>query len=158
MSGFTCAKKKSRFPPYMWAANPDDDVKRTNNGPEAFHSHYNEQFYTAHPSIYISIYIKFRGLNTPATLRRSEERVVYARQQYAQLKSGEITRISHRFVTFYHFKLLKHRDFYYSKCFNWNVIVLSILSAVWNSKLMFFHLLISFWWKYVLKICYEKYR
>jgi hypothetical protein len=33
-------------------------------------------------------------------------------------KSGEITRSSHRFVTFYHFKLLKHRDFYYFKCFN----------------------------------------
>ena len=86
----------------MWATNPDD-VKRTNNGPESFHSHYNEQFYTAHPSIYIFIdvikqiqsttYIKIRGLDTPATHKRSGlEKVMYARQQYAKLESGEITR------------------------------------------------------------------
>jgi hypothetical protein len=69
----------------------------------SFHSHYNEQFYTAHPSIYIFIdvikqiqsttYIKIRDLDTPATLTRSEkEKVVYARQQYAKLESGEKTR------------------------------------------------------------------
>ena len=69
----------------------------------SFHSHYNEQFYTAHPSIYIFIdvikqiqsttYIKIHGLDTPAILRRSEKKkVVYARQQYAKLESGEITR------------------------------------------------------------------
>jgi hypothetical protein len=37
----------------MWAANPDDDVKRTNNGPDSFHSHYHEQFDNGHSSICI---------------------------------------------------------------------------------------------------------
>ena len=38
-------------------------------------------------------YIKIRDLDTPATLTRSEkEKVVYARQQYAKLESGEKTR------------------------------------------------------------------
>jgi len=46
---------ESKFPPCMWTANSDDDVKGTNNGPESFHSHYNEKFYTAHSSIYIFI-------------------------------------------------------------------------------------------------------
>jgi hypothetical protein len=82
-------------------SNPDDDVKRTNNGPESFHSHYNEQFYTRHLTIYIFIdvieqiqsitYIIICFLDTPAT----------------QVCS------SHRIVTFYHFKLLKHRDFFF---------------------------------------------
>jgi hypothetical protein len=63
----------------MWAANPDDDVKRINKGPESFHSHYNEQFYTAYPSNYIFIdaikqiqsttYIKIHGLDTPAMFK-----------------------------------------------------------------------------------------
>jgi hypothetical protein len=28
---------ESKFLPCMWAANPDDDVKRTNNGSESFY-------------------------------------------------------------------------------------------------------------------------
>ena len=100
--------------------------------------------FTLHPSIYIFIdvtkhiqsttYIKIRGLDTPATLRRSQkEKVVYAavckigiwgdNQKYLyQIHGPQVCR-SHRFLTFYHFKLLKHRDFYYSKCIKLNGIL-----------------------------------
>jgi hypothetical protein len=30
-------------------------TKRTDNGPESFHSHFNDQFYCAHPCIYVFI-------------------------------------------------------------------------------------------------------
>jgi len=39
------------FPPEMWAEIPSD-LPKTTNGPEAFHSHYNAQFYSTHPSIW----------------------------------------------------------------------------------------------------------
>lgn len=39
------------FPPEMWAEIPSTFPKTT-NGPEAFHSHYNAQFYSTHPSIW----------------------------------------------------------------------------------------------------------
>jgi hypothetical protein len=38
------------FPTSTWSEVPSL-VRRTNNGPEAFHSHYNEQFYKSHPSM-----------------------------------------------------------------------------------------------------------
>jgi hypothetical protein len=56
---------------------------RTINGPESFHSDFNDQFYSAHPCIYVFIdvlkqiqtttYIKIRGLDNPATVRRTEK-------------------------------------------------------------------------------------
>ncbi|XP_022160431.1 uncharacterized protein LOC111026623 [Myzus persicae] len=39
------------FPPILWATEPSTEA-RTTNGPESFHSHYNSQFYTSHPSIH----------------------------------------------------------------------------------------------------------
>jgi hypothetical protein len=41
--------------PSFWEAAPTPNCKRTNNGSESFHSHYNEQFYSHHPNIYIFI-------------------------------------------------------------------------------------------------------
>ena len=41
------------FPPSLWADPPTLEARRTTNGPEAFHRHYNEQFYTAHLSIFV---------------------------------------------------------------------------------------------------------
>jgi hypothetical protein len=40
------------FPTSTWSEVPSL-VRRTNNGPEAFHSHYNEQFDKSHPSMFI---------------------------------------------------------------------------------------------------------
>ena len=41
----------SKFTPDMWAGIPSEE-KTTNNGTE-FHSHFNEQFYTSHTTIFI---------------------------------------------------------------------------------------------------------
>ena len=42
--------EESLFPSVLWAEAPSH-AKRTNNGPESFHAHFNEQFYCNHPSI-----------------------------------------------------------------------------------------------------------
>ena len=69
----------------MWASKPCSTAKRTNNGPESFHSHFNDQFYSAHLCIYMYVfidvlkqiqtttYIKIWGLDNPATVRRTEK-------------------------------------------------------------------------------------
>jgi hypothetical protein len=63
---------ESMFPPILWSQVPSDS-KRTNNGPESFHAHHNEQFYSSHPAIYVFIdnilkfqtttYIKMRNID-----------------------------------------------------------------------------------------------
>jgi len=40
------------FPPSLWAQIPFD-VRRTNNGPESFHRHFNAQFTSPHPTFFI---------------------------------------------------------------------------------------------------------
>ena len=44
---------ESSYPPSFWATAPTTNFKRTNNGPESFHAHFNEQFYSRHPNIFI---------------------------------------------------------------------------------------------------------
>ena len=44
----------STFPPTLWSSTPETNAKRTNNGTESFHSHYNGQFYARHPNIFSS--------------------------------------------------------------------------------------------------------
>ena len=71
---------ESRFMPSLWVAVPVLSCKRMNNGPQSFHSHFSEQSYAAHPSIFIffdvlkklqfTTYTKVRSLNTESTLRR----------------------------------------------------------------------------------------
>jgi hypothetical protein len=34
----------SKFPPTLWSSLPSLNAKRTTNGAESFHAHYNEQF------------------------------------------------------------------------------------------------------------------
>ena len=81
-------------------SNPDDDVKRTNNGPESFHSQYNEQFYTAH----LSIYIFFDVIKQ---IQSTTYIIIWSRHtSYASLLLAQI-------CNFYHFKLLKHRAFFF---------------------------------------------
>ena len=47
-----------KFPPQLRAEVPSD-YKRSNNGPESFHAHFNEQFYFGHPGIQV---ICWKGL------------------------------------------------------------------------------------------------
>lgn len=44
----------SAFPPVMWASAPSNNPKTT-NGVESFHRHYNSQFYSPHPNMYLVI-------------------------------------------------------------------------------------------------------
>ena len=63
----------AKFPPVVWAETPSE-TRRTNNGPEAFHRHYNDQFYSSHPSMFVFLdqivklqtttYIKLTSTNT----------------------------------------------------------------------------------------------
>jgi hypothetical protein len=48
----TYVDDNAMFPPSVWAEIPSKS-RRTNNGPEAFHSHYNEQFYYSHPTTFV---------------------------------------------------------------------------------------------------------
>ena len=43
----------SRFLPTLWSSLPSLNAKRTTNGAESLHTHYNEQFYAPHPTIFI---------------------------------------------------------------------------------------------------------
>ena len=59
----------SKFTPDMWDGIPSEE-KRTNDGTESFHTHFNEQFYASHPTIFIfnKLYLAvltFTYLNNP---------------------------------------------------------------------------------------------
>lgn len=92
----------SKYPPVLWAEIPSH-TKRTNNAAESFHAHFNEQFYTSHPSIFVFLdvlvklqsntYIKIRSVSKPATVRKPEQnRNEYAISQYNKYIAGEIDR------------------------------------------------------------------
>ena len=92
----------SRYPPVLWAEITSHN-KRTNNAAESFHAHFNEQFYTSHPSIYVYLdvlvklqstnYIKIRSISKPATMRKPEQnRNEYAISHYNKYILGEIDR------------------------------------------------------------------
>jgi hypothetical protein len=93
----------SRFPPTLWSSLPSLNTKRATNGAESFHAHYNEQFYAAHPTIFIFLdvlskiqtttYVKVRTIHMPAVIRRSEmEKLSYLMDQYSKLQANEIDR------------------------------------------------------------------
>ena len=103
----TYVDENSKYPPTMWASKPCSTAKRINNDPECFHSHFNDQFYSAHPCIYVFIdvlkqiqtttYIKIRGLDNPATVRRTEKEklALFSLEQYRRLETGEISRATY---------------------------------------------------------------
>jgi len=99
----TYVSNVSRYPPSFWAAALTPNCKRTNNGSESFHSHYNEQFYSHHPNIYIFIdvikkiqattYVKMRSLDMPAAVRKQEkEKMDFVIEKYQLYVRGDITR------------------------------------------------------------------
>jgi hypothetical protein len=92
----------SKFPPEMWACEPSED-KRTNNGTESFHAHFNEQFYSAHPTIFIftdvlrkvqtATYIKMRSMDNQAPIRRIEkDKICFLKEQYGKFQADKISR------------------------------------------------------------------
>ena len=74
--------QESRFRPSLWA-EPPSDATHTTNGPESFHSHYNAQCYSSHPSIFVFLdtilqiqtvnYIKIRHISDVAPQSRTKK-------------------------------------------------------------------------------------
>jgi hypothetical protein len=73
-------------------------------GPESFHTHLNEQFYTCHPSIFVFVdvllqlqttsYIKMRTLSIKATVRKNErEKMDFVVEQYTKHANGELSTV-----------------------------------------------------------------
>jgi hypothetical protein len=87
----------SPFPPLLWSDEPSGR-RRTNNGCEAFHCHYNEQLYSPHPSIFNftdvvkkfqgTTYITMRSLNVNAPLSKVErEKLQLLSEQFQKYQS-----------------------------------------------------------------------
>lgn len=104
------------FPPTVWAETPTT-ARRTNNGPEAFHRHYNDQFYSSHPSMFVFIdniiklqattYIKLRSTNgTAVRSRHNSEKESFAVETYQKYASGELSRREYVCVLSYKFQPL----------------------------------------------------
>ena len=82
----------------MWAEIPSIN-KRTSNAAESFHAQLNEQFYTAHPTIFLFLevlvklqaktYVKMRGTNVVAPYKKTEKELIL--KQFEKYTSGEIT-------------------------------------------------------------------
>lgn len=98
----TYVTNSSLFPPALWAEAPSDN-KRTNNGPEAFHKHYNAQFYCSHPSVFqflevvlgqqATTYIKMRNMREPAPLSKQEkDKLDMMITTYTKYLEGEVPR------------------------------------------------------------------
>jgi hypothetical protein len=98
----TYITQESLFPPHLWAEAPSE-MKRTNNGPESFHCHYNGQFYSNHPSIHVFLEvildqqattcIKMRNMTEQAPQPRIErEKTDFVVDAFQKYSSGEISR------------------------------------------------------------------
>jgi hypothetical protein len=85
----------------LWA-EPPSDVRRTTNGAESFHSHFNAQFYFCLPSIFAYLdvimhiqtvnYIKIRHISETSVQSRTErEKIAYITTDlWTKLQSGNI--------------------------------------------------------------------
>ena len=84
-------------------AVPCAELKRTTNGLEFFHSHFNQQFYSAPPTIFAFVdvilklqtttYVKIRSLDLPANTRKNDqEKIDFLLDQYRQYSCGDISR------------------------------------------------------------------
>ena len=95
----------SRFPPGLCAEVPST-LKRTNNSTEAFHSLFNAQFYSAHPSLFVfmdvlqkvqaTTYLKMRSTDQALTARKEDKtRTEFTISQNRKYSSREITRLEY---------------------------------------------------------------
>ena len=114
------------FPPVFWVEAPSH-VKCTNNGPESFHIHFNEQFYCSHPSIYVFIYnvlklqsasyIKIRNIEQSASQSRFEKEKVQLLIKYHQsYVNREMSRNHYTQCNWVQVKLT------WNLCINWNFL------------------------------------
>jgi hypothetical protein len=96
-------EETARVPLQLWDCVPSMFGKRTNNGPDSFHAHFNTQF---NPPLYIFVdvllkqqsvnYTKIRGMDIPAGIRcKMREKLEYSIDQNQMYNNGEITRLQH---------------------------------------------------------------
>jgi hypothetical protein len=98
----TYISSTAKFRPEMWSDVPCAELKRTTNGLEFFHSHFSQQFYSAHPTIFAFVdiilklqtatYVKIRSLDLPANTRKNDhEKIDFLLDQYRQYSCGDIS-------------------------------------------------------------------
>lgn len=102
------------FPPHIWAEN-NATLVRTTNACESFHAHFNESFYSSHPTIYIFLeklkefqidtYIKIQSLEITAKIHNNKvkRRQEFISSMILKLRNGEIQR--HTFL-----KIISHHS------------------------------------------------
>ena len=98
----TYISEVARFPPILWAMDPLQSEKRTNNAAEAFHRHYNAEFYSNHPSVYRFLdvvlqiqaenYIKIRAMDSSNDELPSGQSTNMLKESYEKYVSGEVSR------------------------------------------------------------------
>ena len=95
----------AKFPPILWSEEPLDR-RHTTNGCESFHCHFNEQFYTPHPSIFSFLdvitkhqcimYIKLRNADSVNLMTKTEkEKLDFLAQRTDMYRNGEISRMGY---------------------------------------------------------------
>ncbi|KAK7603911.1 hypothetical protein V9T40_004184 [Parthenolecanium corni] len=105
----------SKFPPHMWAEY-SSSIARTTNPCEAFHSHFNSDFYSAHPNIFVFIenileiqcetYAKMldaKKFKKPAVSQQKEKIIatLMNRRDLGELNRLEfLKRVSYKFLPF----------------------------------------------------------
>lgn len=102
----------AEYPPHIWAQF-SASINRTTNTCESFHSKLNNDFYSAHPNIYIFVdvllgiqcetYIKSRSMAVRKSKTR-DEKIVFIEQAMARYSRKEITSL--QFVRELSFKFL----------------------------------------------------
>lgn len=106
----------AQFPPEMWAAQ-SSSLKLTTNGCESFHSHFNSNFHSHHPNIYIflkvlkdvqtSTYIKINSI----AFRHLENNKY---KQVANYIDHKINDVNNNIISEYQF--VKDLSYRYKKC------------------------------------------
>ena len=92
----------AKCPPILWSEEPSDR-RRTTNGCESFHCHFNEQFYTPYPSIFSFLdvitkhqcimYIKLRNADSVNLMTRTEkEKLEWTCTEMAKFLDWNISR------------------------------------------------------------------
>ena len=92
------------YDPELWAEAPSsDDRRRTTNGCESFHSHFNALFNSTHPNIFsflqelkryqLRVYIYIRTLDTVVPMPAKEQsKIDFVRAQHQKMVIGAISR------------------------------------------------------------------
>ena len=101
---YTYVAPDSRFPPTLWASAPtDEELPRTNNGCESFHSHLSNSFSGPHPNIYhfsnalllyqTNTYIQLQNIRSQKLVKKQEGiRREFIKRTWASYTTGQISR------------------------------------------------------------------